>query len=111
MNLTDYSMRNDAWRATQIEFVGKEPLVLWVVASLLFANTFLAIFSRIWCQVLSSKSFTQFAANGIGCPSLLDGWGTAAFSLPVNCGGFILLYCAPVWVILHRRTTQSVTRV
>jgi len=27
----------------RFEFVGKEPLVLWVVASLLFANTFLAI--------------------------------------------------------------------
>jgi hypothetical protein len=27
----------------RFEFVGKEPLVLWVVASLLFANTFLLL--------------------------------------------------------------------
>jgi len=40
----------------RFEFVGKEPLVAWVVASLLLANTFLLLFLEFGAKYFLSKA-------------------------------------------------------
>jgi hypothetical protein len=97
----------------RFEFVGKEPLVLWVVASLLLANTFLALLLEF-----GAKYFLPAASLSLQPCEALAGPGVQYHAPKIVCWyasrsiaiQFILLALMAAIFIIFRKDVRYIRR-